>query len=591
MIREPLLARDSKNTEIHTSDIKIKKTVCKVTTKEKPMEMVPEGGLIQLTGLTSFSHSKQGTKSAGNVDLASPFDLTLTATAIESKQFEPLPLTDIVSVKLVHHEERLQIKVFTHPFVEPCCCGGSRARRQLHTYFAAKEGRFDVEADEVGQWKNWVKNAQRRVRGTPESEADDQPVLVLVNPCSGSGDAARRYKTKVAPYFAAVGLKTTVIETKHANHAKQIAHELPLGKYRGIVVASGDGLMYEVLQGLLTRTDWAKAIRYTQLGILPLGSGNGLSATINKEAGEPVGDLMSAAFVIARGGHNPLDIATIETNDGKKCYSFLSLEWALFADIDIESEVLRGCCGSNRFFFWGIWRIFCCMRRYHGTFSYLPAPDTLEDDAKDATSSSSPLYWRQHSPGPIAEEGKQDMAPLLPGPIVPPPVAATAAATKSSSAAAATKSADPDSGNSVRETGPPVDRTQCPQLAEPVPRSWRTLDSDFVQWWASNTKMQSQDPMEMAPKSEMDDGYMWVTANLTTCCCKMAQLALCSMPEGLHSDDPSCHIVRTSAFRLEPKGPAPPGILAVDGEKIPYGPVQCFVHRGLATVMSARKRQ
>lgn len=143
-------------------------------------------------------------------------------------------------------------------------------------------------------------------------------------------------------------------------------------KYRGIVTASGDGLLYEVLQGILTRKDALETIRNVRLGVLPLGSGNGLAASILRDANvSDISDLMASAFLIARGASRDIDIAAIETSTSSVLYSFLCLEWALFADIDIESEWLR-CCGAARFTFWGVWRIMCCLRRYHGTFSYLP---------------------------------------------------------------------------------------------------------------------------------------------------------------------------------------------------------------------------
>jgi hypothetical protein len=64
-----------------------------------------------------------------------------------------------------------------------------------------------------------------------------------------------------------------------------------------------------------------------------------------------------------------MDVTQIEGEyEEKKIYSFLSLTWAIVADIDINSECLR-CCGNARFTLWGIWRVLC-MKRYLGDFSF-----------------------------------------------------------------------------------------------------------------------------------------------------------------------------------------------------------------------------
>eukprot|EP00939_MAST-03C_sp_MAST-3C-sp1_P005293 g5293.t1 len=393
------------------------------------------------------------------------------------------------------------------------------------------------------------------LRGRPPRPSDLLPVLVVINPVSGSGNALRRYKSEVAPFFGAVGLRTEVVVTQRAGQGKDIARGFDPKKHRGIVVASGDGLLHEVLQGIMSRPDAAKVVRHIELGILPLGSGNGLSASILRDAGEKnVTDLLSAAFWVARGASRDIDVAAIECGGGMDpsrstsksvpsvVYSFLCVEWALFADIDIESEWLR-CCGPARFTIWGIWRIMCCLRSYRGALSYLP----------------------EGSRG----EGREDKTKID---------------DDDSGGGGAEKKDNDDNSNDF------VDREILPPLSEPVPKDWITVDGNFTQFWAANTTMQSGDPLEMAPSAEFDDGVMHVTVNQDMTCCKMADLALFKFPEGLHEDDPTCLNLKTRAFRLVPDSPAPPGIMAADGEVIPYGPIQVLVHKGLARIMASPRR-
>jgi diacylglycerol kinase family enzyme len=51
--------------------------------------------------------------------------------------------------------------------------------------------------------------------------------------------------------------------------------------------------------------------------------------------------------------------------------------------------------------------------------------------------------------------------------------------------------------------------------------------------------------------------------------------------DGSHMDEPQLESFACRAIRIEPLAEAPPGILAADGERLPYGPVQLQVHRGL----------
>ena len=60
---------------------------------------------------------------------------------------------------------------------------------------------------------------------------------------------------------------------------------------------------------------------------------------------------------------------TLEYEPQKKVYSFLSLAWAIIADIDINSEAVR-CCGPTRFTIWGVWRTIF-MRQYFGSLRYI----------------------------------------------------------------------------------------------------------------------------------------------------------------------------------------------------------------------------
>eukprot|EP00750_Incisomonas_marina_P019534 INCI3505.1.p1 GENE.INCI3505.1~~INCI3505.1.p1 ORF type:complete len:546 (+),score=80.09 INCI3505.1:154-1791(+) len=376
-------------------------------------------------------------------------------------------------------------------------------------------------------WETWVANLQEKFLGEVyDKDFDSRPSLVLLNPAAAAKDAVPRFEKVGQPYLSRLGVSMKIVVTERPNHASEIVeNEDILSLYRSIVVGSGDGMLYEVVQGIMRRPDAAEVIQRVRLAILPLGSGNGLANSLLRDPANGLTvskkhehALIDALFLVARNKSARLDLAAVQTHDNAVHWSFLSLEWALFADIDIESEKCR-CCGDARFFWWGLVRILCGLRRYHGTFSYLPHHPSAED------------------PG-----------------IVDAPVSG------------------------------PLELDLLPQHDDDVPGNWETIDDTITQFWACNTTMQAVDCV-MAPQAALSDGLWHVTINRNPSCCKMAELTG-AFETGSHLDDPETEIFSTRAFRLTPRDPAPPGILAVDGERVVYGAIQVQVFKGLMRVVA-----
>lgn len=54
--------------------------------------------------------------------------------------------------------------------------------------------------------------------------------------------------------------------------------------------------------------------------------------------------------------------------ESKPIFSFLACAWAIIADCDINSELIR-CIGEARFTIWGVWRVLA-LKRYRGSFDF-----------------------------------------------------------------------------------------------------------------------------------------------------------------------------------------------------------------------------
>uniref|UniRef100_A0A3B4ZAM1 sphingosine kinase n=1 Tax=Stegastes partitus TaxID=144197 RepID=A0A3B4ZAM1_9TELE len=199
-------------------------------------------------------------------------------------------------------------------------------------------------------------------------------MMLLVNPQSGKGQALILYNNHIQRMLNEAGVIHTLVITERQNHAREMVKEADLSQWDALVIMSGDGLLYEVINGLLERSDWEEAIR-TPLGILPGGSGNALAASVHHYSGaSPVSSeelLVSCGFLLCKGLVSRMDLVSIHLSSSPRLFSFLSLAWGFVADVDIESEKYRH-VGAARFTVGTLVRL-ASLRVYKGKLAYLPA--------------------------------------------------------------------------------------------------------------------------------------------------------------------------------------------------------------------------
>jgi len=153
-------------------------------------------------------------------------------------------------------------------------------------------------------------------------------------------------------------------DTEFAGHAGEMVSKIQIGAFDGIVCVSGDGLIHEVINGLMGREDWAEAIKIP-VGTIPAGSGNALAAELE------ILDPVTASFAIAKGTSRPLDLLQVTQEGQPDLYSFLSINWGLISDVDFESEAYRF-IGGARFTVGALVRI-TNLRTYPAKLEYVLA--------------------------------------------------------------------------------------------------------------------------------------------------------------------------------------------------------------------------
>jgi len=87
-----------------------------------------------------------------------------------------------------------------------------------------------------------------------------------------------------------------------------LKNDIVIGEYEAIIAVSGDGIIHEIVNGIMSRSDKDKFLDSITLGFIPAGSGNGLVTSILKES-EETNELLVSVFKICKGRSIKMDLA------------------------------------------------------------------------------------------------------------------------------------------------------------------------------------------------------------------------------------------------------------------------------------------
>uniref|UniRef100_W5N7L3 sphingosine kinase n=1 Tax=Lepisosteus oculatus TaxID=7918 RepID=W5N7L3_LEPOC len=258
------------------------------------------------------------------------------------------------------------LSVVFYPFKKKWMGAGLARHRVEYCFEVALSQDARTNRDEAERWASAIRESC--VRLWPQGQGvlgfsvpRPSRILVLLNPHSGKGQALSLFTSHIQGMLTEAGIAHQLVITERQNHARELVREADLSQWDALVIMSGDGLLFEVVNGLMERGDWEAAIR-TPLGILPGGSGNALAASINHYCGFPpaMGEelVVSCGFQLCRGLVSRLDLAAVHLGSGQRLFSFLSLAWGFVADVDIESEKYRR-VGAARFTLGTLVRLAC----------------------------------------------------------------------------------------------------------------------------------------------------------------------------------------------------------------------------------------
>lgn len=350
---------------------------------------------------------------------------------------------------------------------------------------------------------------------------------MIVNPFGGKGTALDLYKTYAAPVFAAAQCQVDMQVTSHRGHATEIAEQIDVNAYDAIVCCSGDGLPYEVFNGLAKKPNAQEALAKVAVAMLPCGSGNAMAWNLCG-----TGSVSVAALAIVKGLHTPFDLVSI-TQGNTRTLSFLSQSFGIVADSDLGTENIRW-MGAHRFTYGFLVRL---MRR---TIYPCDLAVKAEISDKDAIKEHYRTYCAMEPPTRTPES----IATLPPG----------------------------------------LPELKYGTVTDSLPEDWEVIPAETMgNFYAGNMAIVSKDT-NFFPASLPCDGLMDIVSIDGTTSRTESLKMMSEIADGGFFDMPDVKVCKATAYRLVPREKE--GYISVDGEQVPFEAFQVEIHRGLGTVLS-----
>uniref|UniRef100_A0AAF5DR32 DAGKc domain-containing protein n=1 Tax=Strongyloides stercoralis TaxID=6248 RepID=A0AAF5DR32_STRER len=367
------------------------------------------------------------------------------------------------------------------------------------------------------------------------SEDCQKKVLVFLNPNSGFGNSLIDFNKKLLPALKRNNIGFEFVKTEGKNHCFEIAkNKKNLHDFNAVIIMSGDGLIFEWINGICQREDKIEILNKLPIGIVPTGSGNGLLSSIffaNNISLKKQGFQERAIEVISSNNaiSSYVNLIHIET-ESINYISFLSVGWGLLANIDIDSERWRKTFGSHRFFIEALLKI-VNIPAYKGKLWYSRRnPNTYYENWNDKNNyvySNDKIIQENDSQLDFDRENYQEVNNLRNHHLL----------------------------------------KFIPSIKEPIPSSWNVIDDEFVFIYAVTLSHISRDGFYM-PSAKLDDPNIYLTYCLRKDLPSRKELInfLIDIEDGKHCSHKFINVVKVDSFRLESQ--TNDSFIVVDGEKI-----------------------
>ncbi|MCJ1352185.1 MAG: sphinganine kinase lcb4 [Icmadophila ericetorum] len=379
---------------------------------------------------------------------------------------------------------------------------------------------------------SWIARLLDRAYGQSQR---NKRIKVLINPFGGQGSAQKWFTRDIEPIFIAARCRVDVERTQFRGHAIEIAEKLDIDAFDVVASCSGDGLPYEVFNGLGKKPDAQWALKKIALVQLPCGTGNAMSWNLNGTDSTSM-----AALCVVKGLRTPLDLVSI-TQGETRTLSFLSQSVGIVAESDLATEHLRW-LGSARFTY-GI-----LIRLLRKTMYPCDLAIKVEIPTK--------AQVKEHYQSQVKSRKPHEEQPTV---------------------------LDRQTRESPQETRlPPL---KYGSINDPLPSDWSMVPYDKMGNFYSGNMAYMAPNANFFPATLPSDGYLDLVTIDGDISRTAALQSLLAVEKGTFFDMPHVQYRKISGYRIVPRDQKD-GYISIDGERVPFAPFQAEVHRGLGTVLS-----
>lgn len=195
------------------------------------------------------------------------YALSLTQTGLHIQRLVPkpeddhrtvLPIMDMVGCHTLRSRGTNDVfayfSIYSYPMKKKkVAMGSTRARQRLvHTFRVDEASKYEKNQSIAEKWATAIKCLIQDVPISSDIEItrDLQPrarrLLLILNPCGGRGNSLQQCHTHILPIITEADISYNLVQTERQNHARELVQTINLEEWDGIVVISGDGLLFEV---------------------------------------------------------------------------------------------------------------------------------------------------------------------------------------------------------------------------------------------------------------------------------------------------------------------------------------------------------
>ncbi|KAI0140443.1 sphingoid long chain base kinase-like protein [Xylariaceae sp. FL1272] len=356
---------------------------------------------------------------------------------------------------------------------------------------------------------------------------------VLINPHAGPGHAVSIWEKEVKPLFLDARMTIDEVQTTRQGEGTDICETLDISAYDMVVVISGDGLAYEVLNGFAKRPDAGKALRQVALAHIPGGSGNALSLNLNGSHRPG-----PCALAVIKGVRTEVDLMSVTQGD-RRLLSFLSQSVGIVAECDLGTENMRW-LGAARFDVGIVQRIFS-KRVYPCDVAFKTEMENKADIK---------AHYRRVQRGEASRFKKEVEERVVQG-----------------------------------ETGDGLPALRFGTVNDEVPEDWEKFSFDNMGNFYCGNMVWMAPNANFFPAALANDGLMDVVINDGNIPAMKYVDLMTGVEKGRFYDNSLISYRKVVAYRFTAKNQKD-GYISIDGERIPFEPFQVEIHPGLATMIS-----